>query len=75
MIKIDLPTENETLKSLEFIDKFLCESISAVISERATTEIETLSTFMDGVVFGYRQTLQLIRAMESEYRKAGNENE
>ena len=75
MIKIDLPTENATLKSLEFIDKFLCESISAVISERATAEDENLTLFMDGVVFGYRQTSQLIRAMEAEYRKEGNENE
>lgn len=75
MIKIDFPTENETLKSLEFIDKFLCESISAVISERATTETETLTIFMDGVAYGYRQTLQLIRVMEFNYRKEGNTNE
>lgn len=64
MINIDLPKpENVTLKYLEFIDRYLSELIREASNERATSE-EPLSTYMEGVAFGYRNALQLVQTYE-----------
>lgn len=64
MINIDLPKpENVTLKYLEFIDRYLSELIREARSEQAKV-VEPLLTYMEGMEFGYRQALQLVRVYE-----------
>lgn len=76
MINIEIPKlENTTLKALSSSINFLCESIIVASNEQMFAGDEGLSTYLAGVAFGYRQTLQLIRAMEVDLRKGDSENE